>query len=119
LLPTLREDFKFTLPTLKEGASHSEGRLLLPTLREDFYIYTSHSEGRLGELLRRPSQSIYQGWRCGARGSFIFVLLVGEFCLHDRRKNAERVIYMKKGEGASLKTPALAGEKRATLTLYY
>jgi hypothetical protein len=27
LLPTLREDFYFTLPTLMEGASHSEGRL--------------------------------------------------------------------------------------------
>jgi hypothetical protein len=26
--------------------------------------------------------------------------------------------YLKKGEGASLKTPALAGEKSATQTLY-
>jgi hypothetical protein len=34
-------------------------------------------------------------------------------------KNVNRVINMKKGKGASLKTPALAGEKSATLTLYY
>jgi hypothetical protein len=132
-LPTLREDFcfplwgktfYFTLPTLMEGASYSEGGLLLPTLREDFLFYTSNSDGRrlllwrrtfashsegrllfytsnsdgrLGELLCRPSQSLYQGWRCGARGSFIFVPLVSEFCLHNRRKKCgESHIYEKR-----------------------
>jgi hypothetical protein len=43
---------------------------------------------------------------------------VNSVCIIEE-KNAERVIYMKKGKGASLKTPALAGEKSATLTLYY
>jgi hypothetical protein len=69
-LPTLREDFcfplwgktfYFTLPTLMEGASYSEGGLLLPALREDFLFYTSNSDGRRLLLWRRTFASHSEG----------------------------------------------------------